>query len=76
MKIWSYTFGCKVNQYETELLRHRIGSGVIPQFRRENVRMADRFVMCMFDVEVFTFQPTVETLTADASPNFPHVGGI
>lgn len=24
MKIWTYTFGCKVNQYETELLRHRI----------------------------------------------------
>ena len=24
MKIWSYTFGCKVNQYETELLRHRM----------------------------------------------------
>lgn len=24
MKIWSYTFGCKVNQYETELLRHRL----------------------------------------------------
>ena len=24
MKIWSFTFGCKVNQYETELLRHRI----------------------------------------------------
>lgn len=24
MKIWSTTFGCKVNQYETELLRHRI----------------------------------------------------
>ena len=25
MKIWSFTFGCKVNQYETELLRHRLG---------------------------------------------------
>ncbi len=24
MKIWSFTFGCKVNQYETELLRHRL----------------------------------------------------
>lgn len=24
MKIWTYTFGCKVNQYETELLRHRL----------------------------------------------------
>jgi threonylcarbamoyladenosine tRNA methylthiotransferase MtaB len=24
MKIWSTTFGCKVNQYETELLRHRM----------------------------------------------------
>ncbi len=24
MKIWSTTFGCKVNQYETELLRHRL----------------------------------------------------
>lgn len=24
MKIWSFTFGCKVNQYETELLRHRM----------------------------------------------------
>jgi len=24
MKIWTYTFGCKVNQYETELLRHRM----------------------------------------------------
>jgi excinuclease ABC subunit B len=24
LKIWSFTFGCKVNQYETELLRHRI----------------------------------------------------
>ena len=24
MKVWSYTFGCKVNQYETELLRHRL----------------------------------------------------
>lgn len=28
MKIWSFTLGCKVNQYETELLRHRmIGRG-------------------------------------------------
>ena len=26
MKIWSFTFGCKVNQYETELLRHRLTS--------------------------------------------------
>ena len=26
MKIWSFTFGCKVNQYETELLRHRMMS--------------------------------------------------
>lgn len=24
MKIWTTTFGCKVNQYETELLRHRL----------------------------------------------------
>src|SRR6185503_5987031 len=24
MKIWTTTFGCKVNQYETELLRHRM----------------------------------------------------
>ncbi|MBV9080447.1 MAG: radical SAM protein [Elusimicrobia bacterium] len=24
MRIWTYTFGCKVNQYETELLRHRL----------------------------------------------------
>jgi len=24
MKLWSFTFGCKVNQYETELLRHRL----------------------------------------------------
>ncbi len=24
MKIWTFTFGCKVNQYETELLRHRM----------------------------------------------------
>ena len=24
MKLWTYTFGCKVNQYETELLRHRM----------------------------------------------------
>jgi len=24
MKVWSTTFGCKVNQYETELLRHRM----------------------------------------------------
>jgi threonylcarbamoyladenosine tRNA methylthiotransferase MtaB len=24
VKIWSTTFGCKVNQYETELLRHRL----------------------------------------------------
>lgn len=24
MRIWSFTFGCKVNQYETELLRHRL----------------------------------------------------
>jgi threonylcarbamoyladenosine tRNA methylthiotransferase MtaB len=24
LKIWSFTFGCKVNQYETELLRHRL----------------------------------------------------
>src|SRR5712692_1003750 len=24
MKIWSFTFGCKVKQYETELLRHRM----------------------------------------------------
>ena len=24
MKIWSFTYGCKVNQYETELLRQRL----------------------------------------------------
>ncbi len=27
MKIWSATFGCKVNQYETELLRQRMSNG-------------------------------------------------
>ncbi|MCG3203518.1 MAG: Threonylcarbamoyladenosine tRNA methylthiotransferase MtaB [Elusimicrobia bacterium] len=37
MKIWSFTFGCKVNQYETELLRHRLtGSGDVHVQRIED----------------------------------------
>lgn len=40
MLIWFYTFGCKVNQYETELLRQQFagrGNAPVSQFREADV---------------------------------------
>jgi len=41
MKVWTYTFGCKVNQYETELLRHRLTSGQESSVKTIDVKLEE-----------------------------------
>ena len=53
MKIWTYTFGCKVNQYETELLRHRL------------TRPGDAHVADPFDADICLINTCSVTAFAD-----------